>query len=266
MAAVFDRVADSYDNVGVPWFTPIARRLVQGIAPSPGERVLDVGCGRGAVLFALADAVGSTGALTGIDLSARMIEATRSAAAARGLIADLRVMDASAPDLPAASFDAVVSSLVLFFLPDPAAALASWAALLAPDGRLAISTFGTRSPLWEQIDGLFTPYLPPAMLDARTSGGSGPFGSDQGVENLIAAAGFADVRTSSFDLDVVLDDAAHWAQWSRSHGQRAMWDLVPPAEHEEVLAAAGALIEANRIDDGTFVLAQRVRLTYARRK
>jgi ubiquinone/menaquinone biosynthesis C-methylase UbiE len=61
VAAVFDRVADTYDAVGIPWFTPIAERLVAELVPAPGERALDIGTGRGAALWALAEAVGATG-------------------------------------------------------------------------------------------------------------------------------------------------------------------------------------------------------------
>ena len=38
VAAVFDRAADTYDQVGVAWFTPIAQRLVAELEPQPGER------------------------------------------------------------------------------------------------------------------------------------------------------------------------------------------------------------------------------------
>jgi protein-L-isoaspartate O-methyltransferase len=61
IAKIFDGAAPTYDSVGVAWFRPIAERLVHELAPVPGEQALDVGCGRGAVLFPLAEAVGPTG-------------------------------------------------------------------------------------------------------------------------------------------------------------------------------------------------------------
>src|SRR3954462_8069778 len=85
VAAVFDRVADVYDNVGVPWFTPIGQRLVRLAAPERAARALDIGCGRGAATFALAEAVGSAGHVTGIDLSPRMVSECRADIARRGL-------------------------------------------------------------------------------------------------------------------------------------------------------------------------------------
>jgi len=266
VAAIFDRVADTYDNVGVPWFTPIAERLVAGLAPQPGERALDIGSGRGAALFPLAAAVGPTGSVTGIDLSARMVEATTADVAQRGLTnVDLQLMDASAPRFPSAAFDVVASSLVVFFLPDPAGALVNWRDLLVPGGRLGLSTFGAPSAVWQQVDAVFRPYLPPALLDARTTGAAGPFESDAGVEVLLRDAGFVNLRTESFDLDVALTDVEHWSRWSHSHGQRAMWDAVPEAEHAAVTARVAEILEGARSADGTFGLSQAVRLTYAER-
>ena len=100
VAGVFDRSAATYDAVGVAWFTPIAELLVAELAPQPGVHALDIGCGRGAALWPLAQAVGPAGAVTGIDLSTAMVEATRKDVSARGLSnVDLQVMNASAPDL-----------------------------------------------------------------------------------------------------------------------------------------------------------------------
>ncbi|WP_199509308.1 class I SAM-dependent methyltransferase [Nucisporomicrobium flavum] len=264
VAAVFDGVADVYDQVGVPWFTPIAQQLVRLAAPAPGERVLDVGCGRGAATIPLAEAVGADGHVTGIDLSAGMVAACRADLARLGLRnVDLQVMDASAPSLPG-GYDLVVSSLVVFFLPDPPAALAAWRDLLvAPGGRLAISTFGSRDPVWDAVDATFRPYLPAGMLDARTTGAAGPFSSDAGVEELVRAAGYDNVRTVLSDIEVTFADGAEWHAFSRSHGQRAMWDAIPEADHDAVRAAAETHLDRARGADGRIHLRQQVRCTLA---
>jgi ubiquinone/menaquinone biosynthesis C-methylase UbiE len=262
VAAVFERVADTYDAVGVPWFTPIAERLVAELSPAPGERALDLGTGRGAALWPLADAVGPTGHVTGLDLAPAMVVATRREAAERGLATvSLLVADAADPGLPEASFDLAVASLVLFFLPDPPEALRVWHNLLVPAGRLGLSTFGPRDAAWEQLDDVFTPFLPPQLLDARTSGTRGPFASDAGVEELLAAAGFTTVRTASFEQTVTFVDAEQWRLWSSSHGQRAHWDAVPQERRGEVLAAGAERLEAARDSNGGFTLTQQVRLT-----
>jgi ubiquinone/menaquinone biosynthesis C-methylase UbiE len=265
VAAVFDRVADVYDRVGVPWFTPIARRLVQLAEPQRGERALDIGCGRGAVTIPLAEAVGGEGRVTGIDLSPNMIEMCRADVAARGLgNVELQVMDASSPLLPAAAYDLVVSSLVVFFLPDPPAALAAWRRLLvAPGGRLAISTFADRDPVWEAVDATFQPYLPAGMLDARTTGTTGPFASDASVADLVTAAGYTGVRTARFDVEVTFADVDEWCAFSRSHGQRAMWDAIPEADHDSVKALVAEHLEKARGADGRIHLNQQVRCTLA---
>lgn len=261
VAAVFDRSAATYDAVGVAWFTPIAEHLVQLVAPQPGERALDIGCGRGAALWPLAKAVGAQGFVTGIDLAPNMIQATAADARNRGLDqVDLHVMDAAAPELPAAAFDVVTASLVLFFLPDPAGALTRWNDLLAPGGRLGVTTFSGQDATFVQLDELFTPYLAPQMLDARASGRRGPFASDAGVEQLLTGAGLGDVRTDAFTVIAKFDDAEHWLTWSWSHGQRAMWEAVPSDQHEQIRAAATDLLPP-----GPIHLTQQVRCTTGRR-
>jgi ubiquinone/menaquinone biosynthesis C-methylase UbiE len=266
VAALFDRVASSYENVGVPWFAPIGAALVRAVAPVGGERALDLGCGRGAVLFPLAAAVGPAGRVTGIDLSTAMVERTAADVRARGLTTvDLHVLDASAPDLPPGSYDLALSSLVVFFLPDPGAALRSWRELLVPGGRLGISTFGARDRAWEDVDSVFRPYLPAHLLDARTSGGSGPFATDRGVEDLLTAAGFDRVRTAGLAVPVTFEDPEQWRAWSWSHGQRGMWESVPEADRDAVMRTAAERLDAARGPDGHITLTQQVRLTLGER-
>lgn len=264
IAGVFDRAADTYDAVGVPWFTPIARGLVEQLAVRPGERVLDVGCGRGAALVPLAEAAGPEGSVLGIDLAPRMVERTAADVAALPQV-EVRVADATAPGLPPASFDVVAASLVLFFLPDPGAALGTWRELLVPGGRLGVTTFGAQDDRWQQLDAPFLPHLPPAMLDARTSGTRGPFATDEGLEQLFRDAGLVEVRTAHLDVEAVFRDAGHFVDFSWSHGQRAMWEAVPEAEHDELrrqITEAAARVAAA---DGRLAFSQRVRYTLGRR-
>ena len=263
IAGVFDRVADTYDNVGVEWFRPIAAGLVAELDPQPGERALDVGCGRGAALRPLAQAVGPSGHALGIDLAPAMV--ARTAADLRELTqVDVRVADARTPGLPPSSFDLVASSLVLFFLTDPSAAVAQWARLLVPGGRLGVSTFGPQDERWQRVDAVFTPYLPPAMLDARTSGTRGPFASDAGVAELLRGAGLVDVRTASSTVTVTFRDAEHLMEFSWSHGQRAMWEAVPEPEHDAIRRQIADVVSEWADDTGGFTFTQYVRYTLAR--
>jgi len=130
---LFDRAAASYDRIGNALFAPAGAALVAAAALRPGDRVLDVGCGRGAALFPAAEAVGVTGSVAGIDLVAAMVAATPADITRRGVAnASVRVGDAESPEFPDRSFDAVLAGFVLFFLPDLAAALRACARLLRP--------------------------------------------------------------------------------------------------------------------------------------
>ncbi len=266
VARLFDDVADSYDEVGVAFFEPIAQGLVEALAPATGERVADLGCGKGAFLLPAARAVGPAGRALGVDASTAMVDAARRAVDAAGLgHVEVAVGDAQAPDLPAAAFDVLAASLVLFFLPDPAAALASWSAALAPGGRLGLSTFGPQDEVWRSVDDVFTAYLPPAMLDARTSGARGPFASDAAMESLVAGAGFSDVRTVVTDLPVRFADVEQWQAFSLSTGQRAMWRAVPEPQRPAVLAEAARRLAPAEDPAGGYVVHQQVRYTLAAR-
>jgi SAM-dependent methyltransferase len=250
----------------VDFFQPIALSLLKALVPGPGERVLDVGCGRGAVLLPAADLVGATGTCTGIDISQAMVDSCESLAERCGFT-NVEVMrgNAQAPELEERSFDVIASSLVLFFLPDPGAALAAWLPLLVPGGRVGVTTFGVIDERWATLDDVFAPYLPADLRDARTTGATGPFGSDAGVEGLLSAAGFVDVRTVTDTIPVRFADADQWHAFSWSTGQRAMWLAVPEEKRPSVRAAAERLLAGFAEPDGSIPLDQAIRHTLARR-
>jgi SAM-dependent methyltransferase len=260
IVGVFDRAADSYESVGVPWAGPIAARLVEELHARPGERVLDIGCGRGAVLGPLARAVGPSGYALGIDLAPRMVELTAHDLADLPQ-AEVRLGDATAPGLPPAAFDVVAASLVLFFLPDPAGVLRSWAELVARGGRLGVTTLGEKDPRWTAVDRLLEPHLPRDLVAARARGLRGPYSSDTGMERLFTDAGMTEVRTVRHRVGATFHDPEQFLAFSWSHGQRSMWESVPdadrPALRDEVLAEIARQCDAT----GTVTFVQEVRHT-----
>jgi ubiquinone/menaquinone biosynthesis C-methylase UbiE len=264
ITALFDLVAPVYDNVGVDYFRPIAEGLVQQMQPRNGERALDIGCGRGAALIPLGSGVLPDGHVTGIDLSPGMVDLCRKVAADAGVTADIRIGDAQSPNLPRAAYDVVTSSLVIFFLPDPAGALVAWRELLADGGRLGISTFGDYSPHWEAVESVFTPHIPPEMRDPRTTGKKGPFTTDETVEELFRDAGFTDVRTAHAQFQVRFTDKDQWYDWSRSVGLRAIWESIPDDQREGIREQAYEALEVTRDADGRMGFDQDVRYTVGR--
>lgn len=261
VADLFDRVADDYDAVGVDFFKPIAQRLVDELAPRPSERALDIGCGRGAVLLSLANAVGPGGVAIGLDASPRMVELTKADVAASVVDAEVLVGDAQRPEFEPESFDIVAASLVIFFLPDPLEALRAWRELLVDGGRVGITTFGPYSESWAAVDAVLNRFMGQPVVDARTTGTQGPFSSAAATADLGRAAGLRDVTSVSFDLPVRFDDGEQWYRWSNSVGQRRLWDAVPAVEHATVKAEAIAALDRTRDDHGRIGFDQQVRIT-----
>jgi len=252
---VFDEASDSYDNVGVQFFRPIAAELVRAVEPKPGERVLDAGCGAGAVLVPVAEAVGPGGQVTGIDLAPGMV--ARSRAAATGLDqAGVRLGDAQAPDFPDSSFDVITSGLVLFFLPDPPAALTAYHRLLKPEGRLAFSCFAQHDPRYGRALRILVRFAddPPPERKLHPM-----FDSAERLREAVLAAGFAgaDVREAVVRSDFA--DAAHLYEWIGSHAGRQLVDRIPIARRSLAISALAAEL-ARPLDFTT-----RVRIVVAHR-
>jgi ubiquinone/menaquinone biosynthesis C-methylase UbiE len=262
VAQVFDLAAPTYDEVGVPWFGPIADGLVDALAPRPGEIALDVGCGKGAATFLLAERVAPQGRVLGLDASTGMLERARLLGVQRG-VAGIEWMlgDAAAPGLPPASVDVVASSLVLFFLPEPVTALRAWREVLAPGGRVGVTTFGPFAPAIDALSELLQPHLPDPKAPARPDA----FDSDAGVEQMLADAGFTDLTSRHLEVTVRLRDVAHWRRWSESLGQRAAWERLLPGDLPPLLQRAAEVFAEHAEPDGSLAATNDVRVTLARR-
>jgi len=261
VAALFDQLAPGYDRSDVPWFGPIGARLVELTSPRPGDRALDVGAGRGAATFPLVDAVGPTGHVTAVDLSPAMATHLRDEAETRGARVDVVVGEASPESLAAGTFDALTASLVLFFDPQPAQTLVGWVSLLRPGGRLGLSTFGHTDDAWAAAEAVLLPYAAPQVLDARTTGRTGPFATTDTMAAFLEAAGATDVDSHDEPLEVTLPDAAAWRAWTMTLGLRQFWAAVPDNELPAVLTRIESALEPDRGEDGLLHLTQQVRYT-----
>jgi O-methyltransferase/aklanonic acid methyltransferase len=266
VADVFDELAPVYDQGGVPWFKPIAARLVELVGPQPGEHALDIGAGRGAATFPLCQAVGPGGRVTAVDLSPAMADHLRQDAAVRGLT-QLEVIagEAGTQTLPPGAFDVVTSSLVLFFDPDPEATLRGWVQLLRPRaGRIGISTLGPIDEVWAEAEAILVAHAPSDLLDPRTSGRRGPFASTDSMKALLSSSGAVLVDSHDEKLEVVLPDAEAWRAWTMTLGFREIWRSVPEDALDDVFNRVTSVLERNRGQDGLLHLTQQVRYTTGR--
>jgi SAM-dependent methyltransferase len=139
MRALWDAEAATFDDEpdhGLldPTVRAAWREVLVGVLPPPPATVLDLGCGTGSLAVLLVELGHS---VTGIDLSPRMIEQAREKARRHGARVDLRVGDAASPRV-SRTFDVVLTRHLLWALPDPGAAVARWADLLAEGGRLVL--------------------------------------------------------------------------------------------------------------------------------
>jgi SAM-dependent methyltransferase len=116
-----------------------AGQLLDRVGLRPGDRALDLGCGPLGVLDLLAERVGATGRVVGLDREARYLAIARQELDTRGLSGvQLASGDATASGLPAGSFDVVHERLVLNNVPNPAAVVTEMARLVRPGGRVVL--------------------------------------------------------------------------------------------------------------------------------
>lgn len=115
---------------------PAYAAAVAEIGLREGGRVLDAGCGTGRALPWLRAAVGPSGVVVGVDLTAAMLR--EAARAGRDRDGALLLADAAALPLRASSLDAVFAAGLVAHLPDPAGTLREIARVVRPGGVLAL--------------------------------------------------------------------------------------------------------------------------------
>ena len=142
-AKTYNAAADFFDAPPLAFWDRHGSRAVELSALSPGEHVLDVGCGTGASALPAAEAVGPDGTVTGLDVAENLLAAARAKAAARGLV-NVRFQCADMSDGAALGqdFNAAISVFSIFFVPDMERQIGLLWSSLRPGGRLTVTVWG----------------------------------------------------------------------------------------------------------------------------
>ena len=164
---------------------PNSRMVIELAKVEPGDKVLDVGCGTGNLTLTAKKSAGVNGAVYGIDAAPEMIDVARKKAQQTGLDVTFEVGLIEKIPFPEATFDVVISRLVIHHLPDDLKrqGFAEILRVLKPGGHFLIADFN-----------------PPTnpVLNHITSALVGPYMMQTNVRNIppiLATAGFVEITS-----------------------------------------------------------------------
>lgn len=188
---------------------PFGRAAIDRLAPAPGERLLDVGCGAGGTLLELAERLGGQGEVLGADISRPLLEhARRRLAAARLTNVHVQEVDAAQVSFER-PFDAIFSRFGVMFFDDPLAAFTNLRRALLPGGRLGFVC-------WQRLEENPWSAVPlaavrPLIADPPAPaavGAPGPFAfaEPERCRAVLSGAGFSQVRIEPFQHPVVISE------------------------------------------------------------
>jgi len=185
------------------WSRAVAGRFVPSLDASGGGGWIDVGCGTGVLTAAVLEHAAPSSVL-GLDASTAFVQVARE----RVVDPRVRFEVGDAADLPVGSstVDAVVSGLVLNFLPDRLRALTEWHRVLRPGGLLGLYVWDYAGEMqlmrrfWDAAAELDP--VAAALDEGRLSA----FCSPGPLRELAEAAGFAEVRVDAIDVPTVFRD------------------------------------------------------------
>jgi SAM-dependent methyltransferase len=185
--------------------TPVTAALLAAAAPGAGEAVLDIGCGAGETTLAADAAVGESGHVIGLDVSAPLLARARARAEALGSAAEFLAADAAqwAED---SGFDLIMSRFGVMFFADPDAALAHLHGLAAPGGRLVFACWQPPAHnLWATLPmTVLEPLLPPQPPADPHAPGPFAFADAARLARLLEGAGWRDVSLASLPFAMLI--------------------------------------------------------------
>lgn len=178
---------------------PLGRAAMAALAPKPGERLLDIGCGAGQTTLQLAASVAPGGEVVGLDISRPLLEVARSRPPAAGV--SFLEGDAQTHPFEPASFDGAFSRFGVMFFSDPPAAFANLRGALKPGGRLAFVCWRGmgENPIMTTPLTAALAHLPAPSPPDPTAPGPFAFADPGRVREILGKAGFERVELAPHD-------------------------------------------------------------------
>ncbi|HEX5379380.1 MAG TPA: class I SAM-dependent methyltransferase [Phenylobacterium sp.] len=233
---------------------PLGRRVMRELDLAPGQRVLDIGCGAGQTSLQLAEAVGPTGQVTGVDISRPMLEVARRRVPGAGAgKATFLEADAQTRPFETAAYDAAFSRFGVMFFSDPVAAFANIRQALRPGGRLAFVCWRSpaESPVMTLPMAAAAPYLPPQAPPADpTAPGPFAFADPQRVRRILADAGFTDIELTPHNEKIGSGDLEQTLEVSLRVGPLGNLLRENPDQRDAVIGAVREALAAHEGPDG----------------
>ncbi|HEY8616242.1 class I SAM-dependent methyltransferase [Phenylobacterium sp.] len=229
---------------------PLGRAAMAALAPKPGERLLDIGCGAGETTLELA-AAAPGGEVVGVDISRPLLDVARARPAPAGV--SFLEADAQAYPFDPASFDGVFSRFGVMFFADPAAAFRNIRRALKPGGRLAFVCWRSlaENPIMTAPMAAAVQHLPPpAPPGDPHAPGPFAFADPERVRGILGAAGFADVALAPHDEAIGGGDLRTAVGLSLRIGPLGMMLRENPDKRDVVVAAVRDALAAYEGPDG----------------
>jgi SAM-dependent methyltransferase len=243
--------------------------VLKQLAPQPGERIVDVGCGAGDTTMVLAERVQGHGFVLGLDISRPLLQrATARAANTPEYPIRFVEADASAYAFERGSFDALFSRFGVMFFADPAAAFANLRRALKPGGRLAFCCWRDRrdnpwATLPVQAARKHLSELPPPP--GPDEPGPFSFADSARIQRILTSAGFANIACDKFDPMLTYGDGTRSAaEYLTQMGPvGSVLQEHPEALRQQVADTLAGMLEPQR-DAGALRLAAAVWIVTAR--
>ena len=249
-----------YETYLVPAITSVwARDLIERIGPRPGEAVLDIACGTGAVTRRAAECV-KEGRVVGLDFNPGMLAVARSVASSE---ASIEWVEGSALDLPFADgeFDIVLCQLGLQFFPNQPRALCEMKRVLASSGRAALSVYSA-------IENTPAACAFVRALDERFGRDASQikrsehsFVDADALGILMTMAGFADVHIKAVTQEIKFPSVLDYVRFQLLATPMAqLLDEFANSDRDAIVAdvalRTGSYLDASLIKDGAFCFPQ----------